>query len=282
MASHLAAERNILHEKSFIICEQDNEIAKIDGELFYCFTMDTFLKDYPKDSVEIIDRTLLNLAQLIKFPGDIITITKIKIENLQYPEQAIAFTNDWDKSVNVLILLHAEKLIFLQPDTADIQDIEQICKKNDHIYLRISSKGLQRIRELQKKQITESQQVFVAMWFDENRNEFFTSIDRAVNEAGFKCFRIDNKEHNNKICDEIIAEIHKSRFVIADFTGNRGGVYFEAGFALGLGLPVIWLVDKKHVKRLHFDTRQYSHIVYKDKDDLYKKLKARIEATIVK
>ncbi len=30
------------------------------------------------------------------------------------------------------------------------------------------------------------------------------------------------------------------RFMIADFTGHRGGVYFEAGFAHGLGIPVIW------------------------------------------
>ena len=60
--------------------------------------------------------------------------------------------------------------------------------------------------------------------------------------------------------------IGKSQCVIADFTGNRGGVYFEAGFALGLDIPVIWLVDDhwwnetdehgKRINDIHFDTRQ--------------------------
>ena len=36
----------------------------------------------------------------------------------------------------------------------------------------------------------------------------------------------------------------------------------------------------KLVNELHFDTRQYNHIIYKDENDLYKKLKARIEATV--
>ena len=35
--------------------------------------------------------------------------------------------------------------------------------------------------------------------------------------------------------DRIIAQIRASKFVVADFTRNRGGVYYEAGFALGLG-----------------------------------------------
>jgi len=47
--------------------------------------------------------------------------------------------------------------------------------------------------------------------------------------------------HNEKICDKIVSEIRKSRLLVADFTDNRGGVYFEAGFAMGLSIPVIWM-----------------------------------------
>jgi len=67
---------------------------------------------------------------------------------------------------------------------------------------------------------------------------------------------------------------------VADFTGSRGGVYFEAGFALGLGIPVIWSCRKNDVKKVHFDTRQYNHIVWNDSSDLYRQLRDRIEATI--
>ena len=65
---------------------------------------------------------------------------------------------------------------------------------------------------------TLSAQGFVAMWFDNTmetawRDGFY----RAIDEAGYIPRRIDKKEHINKICDEIIAEIRKSRFVVADF-----------------------------------------------------------------
>ena len=93
---------------------------------------------------------------------------------------------------------------------------------------------------------------------------------------------MDLKEHNEKICDAIIAEIRRSRFVVADFTGQQSGVFFEAGYALGLDIPVIWTCREaqKHELERHFDTRQYNHILWTDEADLYESLRRRIEATI--
>ncbi len=88
------------------------------------------------------------------------------------------------------------------------------------------------------------------------------------------------REHNGKIDDLIIAEIRKSGLLVADFTKQRGGVYFEAGFAMGLGIPVIWTCRSDDVEKLNFDTRQYNHIIWTDADDLKKKLQLRIEASI--
>jgi len=105
-------------------------------------------------------------------------------------------------------------------------------------------------------------------------------IKKAIATCGFRSLRIDAKETNNKICDEIIAEIRRSRFLVADFTEHRGGVYFEAGFALALGLPVIWTCRTDQLEELHFDTRQYSHVVWSNPDELYSKLVNRIAATI--
>lgn len=134
-----------------------------------------------------------------------------------------------------------------------------------------------------------SNQAFVAMWFgDDVKAAYEKAIEPAIVHAGYTPMRIDNKQTNNKIDDEIVAEIRKSKFVIADFTSGRagktliarGGVYYEAGFAQGLGLPVIWTCREDCIQDVHFDTRQYNHIVWKKPEDLYKKLKNRIEATI--
>ena len=120
------------------------------------------------------------------------------------------------------------------------------------------------------------------MWFDKSMNDYYKDgIKKAIEEAGYEPVRIDLQDFNNKICDEIIAEIKRCKFLISDFSGQRGGVYFEAGFAKGLGRPVIFTVKEDEVEKLHFDTRQYNHIVYDSPEDLYKKLYNRICATIV-
>ena len=123
------------------------------------------------------------------------------------------------------------------------------------------------------------------MWFHESMAEAFEKgIKPAVEDAGYEPLRIDRKEHINKIDDEIIAEIRRSRFLVADFThgedGARGGVYYEAGFAHGLGIPFIFTCRDDTVETLHFDTNHYSHIVWSDPMDLREKLKNRILAVI--
>ncbi len=111
-------------------------------------------------------------------------------------------------------------------------------------------------------------------------------IKKAISNTGYKPMRIDKKEDINKIDDEIIAEIQRSRFLIADFTqgddGARGGVYYEAGFAQGLGIPVIRSCRKDILdeNKLHFDTRQYHHVVWETADELRVGLEKRILALI--
>ena len=99
-------------------------------------------------------------------------------------------------------------------------------------------------------------------------------------DCGFTAIRMLELEHNDKICDRIIVEVRRAQFVIADFTFQRGGVYFEAGFAAALGRPVIWTCKACHFRHLHFDTRQYNHIKWEEASDLRRQLAARIRGTI--
>lgn len=107
-------------------------------------------------------------------------------------------------------------------------------------------------------------------------------IAPAIESTGYKPYRIDREQHVDKIDDKILAEIKESRFIIADFSGQKHGVYFESGFALGLNIPVIWTCEKGETKLLHFDTRQYNHIVWKTGEDLKAQLVDRIRFLIGK
>lgn len=143
--------------------------------------------------------------------------------------------------------------------------------------------GYSRIEDLETN--VNSFQAFVAMWFDNSMSDCFEkAIEPAIRQAGYEPMRIDQKEHINKIDDEIIAEIRRSRFLVADFTqgpdGARGGVYYEAGFAHGLGIPVIFTCRKDAVATLHFDTNHYNHIVWTTSEELRESLRNRILAAI--
>ncbi|MFC2035837.1 hypothetical protein ACFLUJ_06935 [Chloroflexota bacterium] len=146
--------------------------------------------------------------------------------------------------------------------------------------LRLTPSGWQRVIELQKTQ-RQSDQAFVAMWFSPDLKEIYDNgIQEALTATGFHSYRVDQDEHNEKIDDRIVAEIRRSGLLVADFTGHRGGVYFEAGFAMGLGIPVIWTCKESDIDNAHFDTRQYNHITWNDAPELKSKLILRIEANI--
>jgi nucleoside 2-deoxyribosyltransferase len=122
---------------------------------------------------------------------------------------------------------------------------------------------------------------FVAMSFAAEMEAAFTDgIAPGIRDAGFDPLRVDKVHHNEKICDRIIAEIRKSHFLVADVTLQKAGVYFEAGFAMGLGQQIIWCCRKDDLRNAHFDTRQYNHIVWETPSDLRQQLRDRIAATI--
>ena len=156
-------------------------------------------------------------------------------------------------------------------------------ERPSHPNYRVTIDGYERVAE--KEAEVDSSQAFVAMWFDDSMLDAYEyGIESGIKDSGYSPFRIDRKEHINKIDDEIIAEIRRSRFVVADFThgkdGARGSVYYEAGFAHGLGIPVIFTCRQDSLKNLHFDTEHYTHIVWSRSGELREKLKTRILAVI--
>jgi nucleoside 2-deoxyribosyltransferase len=72
--------------------------------------------------------------------------------------------------------------------------------------------------------------------------------------------------------------------LIADLTDDNEGAYWEAGFAEGLGKPVIFSCEKAKFeeKKTHFDTNHHLTVKW-DKNspqDAAEELKATIRATL--
>ena len=145
----------------------------------------------------------------------------------------------------------------------------------------ITGRGWERAAQLADQPAT-SKTAFVAMKFNDEilplwRSAFAPAIER----AGFDPRLANDPQHNDQIDAHIIAELKQCRFVIADVTFATPGVYFEAGYALGMGRPVIWTCRRdRHKTDMHFDTRQYNHILWDAAADLSEQLYYRIVATI--
>jgi hypothetical protein len=128
-----------------------------------------------------------------------------------------------------------------------------------------------------------SHQGFVAMSFaDELKRAWTVGIEPAIREAGYAPYRVDNDPHIDRIDAKITAKIRESKFLVADVTGQRQGVYFEAGLANGLNLPVFWCVRDDDLPNVHFDTRQYRHIVWKTEEELAVELRNLLVAVLGK
>ncbi|WP_374344340.1 hypothetical protein [Phenylobacterium sp.] len=219
-------------------------------------------------------RLFLGLAAMNYMPGQILSASFY--EDASWPELLSAWTEcSEDGEIGSLMdLLADDGLLTAEPNR------------------RLTGRGVERMEAV----VTggaDTRQAFVAMWFGEEMDEAWRlGFAPGVRDAGYKPLRIDGKEHNNKIDDEIVAEIKRSRFLIADFTcggvevdgkfepNPRGGVYYEAGLAHGLGMEVIFTCRADRMDYAHFDTRQFAHIVWREPTDLRAALYNRIAATL--
>lgn len=84
-------------------------------------------------------------------------------------------------------------------------------------YVRVTVDGHSQIEQSEVN--PDASKAFIAMWFDETMDALFENgIAPAIREAGYEPVRIDRKLDVDKIDDAIIAEIRRSRFIVADFT----------------------------------------------------------------
>lgn len=212
----------------------------------------------PKTPQQKVDKTLQFLARRTEVPGHAVRL-------LGPSDHSIGYAKEWSEVRYYLSYLEEQKLVSTIGEWT----------------ITVTVPGWERVRVLEQA-MPSSRICFIAMWFDESMHKVYEDgISPALNDTGYEPLRIDRLEHVNKIDDEIIAGIRKSKFVIADFTNHRGGVYFEAGFALGLGRNVIWTCRKSDLTLTHFDTRQFNHIDWETPAELRERLRNRIQAVIV-
>lgn len=239
------------------------DYTKQDTDPLYYINIAEKLKGYPTTVSDITNRTLLNLAILAPHYGDSVS------PELYYRRFYFEHNDNPIPLSGVLSMLEEMDLLIHQSEFS----------------FKISAKGWERIDELRNKE-NEIKQGFIAMSFDDVAVSICEAFKEAIDAAGYAFYISKEKEHNNQVVPEMLFEIQRSKFMVVDVTYPNYGAYYEAGYAQALGKQVIICCRKaEHEsqdknKRPHFDIAQKQIIVWETKEELVRKLKRRIEATV--
>jgi len=155
----------------------------------------------------------------------------------------------------------------------------------DYEKITLSFKGWE-YNERLKRGAVESRKAFMAMQYDDGQLDKIVEdvLKPAVKETGFDLFKLVDRPKAGLIDDRLRVEIRTSRFLIADLTHENAGAYWEAGYAEGLGKPVIYTCKKEKFEeqKTHFDTNHHLTVIWdvKDPSEAAEELKATIRATL--
>lgn len=148
---------------------------------------------------------------------------------------------------------------------------------------QMTFKGWDKYDEL-KRTSKDSRLAFMAMKFNNSAlaKIFNEVIKDAVAKTGFEIRRLDEEKRAGIIDDKLRVEIRRSKFLIADLTDDNNGAYWEAGYAEGLGMQVIYICEEEKFKekKTHFDTNHHLTVLWKDNQESLKNFAEELKATI--
>lgn len=119
---------------------------------------------------------------------------------------------------------------------------------------------------------TDPQLVFIIMPFDESHIDTYDAIKRAIERTDTKlrAVRVDEQPGAIAITDEIHRAIRKAALVVCDLTAERPNVYYELGFAKGIGKRLICIAHEG--TQIHFDVYGIKILFFRSYRDLEERL----------
>lgn len=234
---------------------------------------------FPKTFSERIDFILLHIDTLIPHVGQQISISYQELLSLLFIDRREielpgCTPNQWRSDDDC-----TEEAEYMLEYLQSVSYIQYAGGHNEEtsVFLRLTPQGYTRIDELQRN-FASGRNVLVAMKFGDETKLLREAIRSGIKAAGYLAIFIDEVQHNNFITPELLKYIRDSKFVVVDLTHQNNGAYFEEGYAMGLGKPVIQLCQAE--TQLHFDIAQKNTIIWNTEEDIPQKLSNRIKATI--
>jgi hypothetical protein len=122
--------------------------------------------------------------------------------------------------------------------------------------------------------------VFVVTPFTADLDPIFEGISAAGLSLGLDVKRVKDIQGDYRITDEIVRMLNSAWLIVVDLTHERPNVYFELGYARGLGKTVVTIA--REGTTVHFDVKDWVYIPYVDSRLLERDLKKRFEYELSK
>ena len=233
---------------------------------------------YPKSFAERIDRILLKVSELSGHIGKSVTIAYPELLSLLFVDRRENGSDVLPSGLRDSYASYTEAQYMVDVlKTQNLIKVTQSVNLSDGVDFVLTPNGYARVDELQKN-TSLGRQALVAMAFNDDTVRLREAIRKGIQAADYTAVFIDEVQHNDFITPELLKHIRDSKFVVADLTHQNNGAYFEEGYAMGLGKPVIQLC--KIGTKLHFDIAQKNTIMWETEDDIPLRLENRIRATI--
>jgi hypothetical protein len=186
----------------------------------------------------------------------------------------IDLSSDYDRGLRMLARTIGSLNSSSEPAVADAINMKQIVDD--------AAKQVMKLLSMQAAEAAipssddlDSELVFVICAFTSDMEPIFDAIAAAAASVGLRAERVKDVQGDYRITDRMLSMIRKARLIVADLTHERPNVYFELGYARGIGKTVITIL--RAGAAVHFDVQDWPYINYIDSRPLEAQLKKRFE-----
>ncbi len=221
-------------------------------------------------------------ANIVRFVGDSVSLSGEPIERFPYKVHAIIGALNRKSAVRLINELADMRILTSLGRSQYRAHSGEFPWPMEPAVINLSLDGWEQY-ESQRRGSYESNYGFIAMQFNESDLEDFVQnvVKPTVkNATGYDLVDMGDVATAGIIDNILRVRIKEARFIIADLTHDNRGAYWEAGYAEGLGKPVIYICEAEKFERdkSHFDTNHCTTIPWSRDDD--ERFKQQLAATL--
>lgn len=174
--------------------------------------------------------------------------------------QAIDLDRDYERGLDSIVSEVKHLQLSAEPPASSVLDVQDVIE--DIVYRVIKKLGAQAQGGPADLDVADDKLVFVITSFAPDMEPIFLAVAAAAHAVGLRAERVKDVKGDYRITDKVLAMIRQARLIVVDLTHERPNVYFELGYARGLGKTVITILRTGTVA--HFDVRDWTYLEYFD------------------